>query len=156
MFSSFKKVFAICLLAFASAQSAQAMEIVYSSIDGVAGTLDDPATFVVTDVFDVVVGQEYKAMFTDTFANFNSFSMAVFDDSAAPVGSFLSSVSGTPFLSFSFTALTSAAYSVVLVGATESLSTYAATITAVPVPTAIWFFGSAMIALVGVGQRRKV
>ncbi len=152
MFNNFKRICAICLLAFASMQSAQA-NIVFSEIGGVAGTADAAASFVLTDVFSVDAGVEYKAMFTDVFANFNSFTMAVFDDNSSVVGSFNSFGSSDMF---SFIAASSSDFTVVVSGETDFLSTYAATIKAVPVPAAVWFFGSAIITLAGFGRRKAV
>ena len=170
MFNSFKHIFAVCLLAFASMQSAQAM--VFSSAGAVPGTLSSPATVSIFETFEVEAGMEYLATLTDVgtvllpvIDNFDSLSMVILDDSFATVGTplLLASASGTgeTSVSFSFTAISDAVYSVALGGATDALSTYVATISAVetgaspvPVPAAIWFMGSGMMALVGFGRRK--
>ena len=155
MFNNFKSIFAICLLAFASMQSAQAMPV-FSEAGAVAGTADAAASFVSMETFTVESGGIYKAMFTDVFSNFNSFSMTVLDENGIPeLGSFLSFgssdmftflVDSTPGATFD--------YKVIIAGESDFLSTYSATISAVPVPAAVWFFGSAMITLAGFGRRK--
>ncbi len=163
MLNNFKHVFAICLLAFASMQSAQAM--VYSSAGTISGTSASEATLSIFDTFEVEAGMEYLAKLTDigtvllpVIDNFDSLSMVIFDDSYSVVGTPLllapASATGPASVSFSFTALTDATYSIALGGATDTLSTYVSTVTAVPVPAAAWLMGSAMFALVGFGRRK--
>ncbi len=161
MKKNFGYILAIFLFAFASLQSAQAT-IVY---DTHGSTF---ANFTITDNFWVDAGQEYRATLTDQGAvalpfvdNFDALLMTVYtEDVAAPsLGSLAlvpTSGSGFDSVSFSFVALTSDYYHVALAGATDSLSSYGATISAVPVPGAIWFMGSALFALVGLGRRKIV
>jgi len=164
MLNNFKHVFAICLLAFASMQSAQAT-IVYSSAGAVPGTSTTPATLSVFDTFEVEGGMEYLTTLTDigtvllpVIDNFDSLSMVILDNSFAVVGTplLLAPASGTgeTSVSYSFTAISDAVYSIALGGATDSISTYVATVAAVPVPASIWFMGSAMFALVGLSRRK--
>ncbi len=170
MFNNFKQAFVICLLAIASMQSAQAM--VFSSAGTVPGTLGNPATLSIMETFEVEMGGEYLAVLTDigtvlspVIDNFDSLSMVVLDDSFNVVGAPLllapATGSGEASVSFSFSAIANAVYSVALGGATDSLSTYVATISAVgtdaspvPVPAAIWFMASGMFALIGFGRRK--
>ncbi len=161
MKKSFSYILAIFLFAFASLQSAQAT-IVYDSHGSTF------ANFTVADQFWVDAGQEYKATLTDQGAvalpfvdNFDALLMTVYteDVSAMALGSLtLTPASGSGFdsVSFNFVALTSDFYNVSLAGITDSLSSYGATISAVPVPSAIWFMGSALFALVGLGRRKIV
>jgi hypothetical protein len=166
MLNNMKHVFAICLLAFASMQSAQAT-MVYSSAGAVPGTSAAPATLSVFDTFEVEGGMEYLATLSDigtvflpVIDNFDSLSMVILDDSFTVVGTplLLAPVSGTGevAISFSFTAISDAIYSIALGGATDSISTYVATVAAVPVPASIWFMGSAVFALVGFNRRKTV
>lgn len=170
MLNSFKHIFAICLLAFASMQSAQAM--VYSSVGTVPGTLSAQGTLSVYETFQVEAGVEYLATLTDigtvflpVIDNFDALSMVIFDDSLDVVNTPLmlapASGIGEKSVYFSFTAISDAVYSVALGGATDAISTYVATISTVdtgaspvPAPAAIWFMGSGMIALVGFGRRK--
>lgn len=161
MLNSFKRIFAICLIAFASLQSAQAT-VIYSSGSVVPSNI---GSFTVSDTFTVEEGIEYSASFIDVFQNFDRFSMTVVDNDFNVVGSAISADDDTS-LSFEFTAFSDAIYSVFLGGETESLSTYIAKIETVmpgqddgdvnpiPVPGAVWMMGSAIIALVGFGRRK--
>jgi len=156
------KIFAICLFAIASMQSAQA-GIVYSS-----GSAVLPNGFVESGTFLVEAGEEYTASLTDVFDSFDVYSMTVVSEVNGLVGSAWSNAGasdGNNVLSFVFTATSDAIYSVFLGGQTTSLSTYIATIESmtpstggnvnpVPVPGAVWFMGSAIFALVGLGRRK--
>jgi len=170
MFNKFKSMLTICLLAFASMQTAQAVAV-YNSASAVAGTDSAPASFSTLEQFEVTGGSSYLATLTDigtvflpVIDNFDALSMVILDDTYAVVGSPLllapTSGSGPASVSFTFTALSDAFYSVVLGGTTDALSTYTATImtvsaSPVPVPGAIWFLGTGMFALVGFGRRKS-
>ncbi len=155
------KFFAICLVAFASMQSAQA-GLVYSSGSVVPS---NPGSFQVSGMFSVEAGEEYKASISDVFDSFDVYSMTVVDQNFDLVDSAFSNSGagdGDSYLSFVFTAISDAVYSVFLGGENSSHSLYLAKIESlpstganpVPVPGAIWFMGSAIFALVGLGRRK--
>lgn len=164
-----KYVFAICLLIFTSLQTAQA-KVIYSSVETVTGTATSAGSFNILDDFDVETGMTYLATLTDTGTvaapivdNFDGLSMVILDSFFSQVGTSLAlaptSGSGKASISFSFTALEDSSFYVALGGITDSLSTYVATIVTteaspVPVPAAVWFFGSAILTLVGFRQRK--
>ena len=161
MKKNFGYILVTFLFAFASLQSAQAT-IAYDSHGSTF------ANFTVADNFWVNAGQEYKATLTDQgpvalpfVDNFDALLMTVYteDVSAPSLGSLTlvpTSGSGFASVSFNFVALTSDYYNVSLAGITDSLSSYGATVSAVPVPGAVWFMGSALFALVGLGRRKIV
>lgn len=166
-----KHIFAICLLIFASSQTAQA-KVLFSSVKTVAGSLGSPESFTKFDGFKVKVGNTYLTTLTDlgtvaspTVDNFDALSLVILDDSFSQVGTSLAlaplSSSGKTSISFSFTTLYDSTFYISLGGITDALSTYAATIIStdaspVPVPATVWFFGSAILTLVGFRQRKTV
>lgn len=165
-----KPALIICLLAFASIQTLKA-EVIYHSIGTIAGTLEAPEGFEILDDFTVESGTTYRATLTDigtvaspSVDNFDGLSMVIFDEVFSQVGDFLAlapiSGSGKASTSFTFTALEDALFFVALGGTTDALSTYVATISAlpvseVPVPAAIWLFGSAIFSLLGFTRYKK-
>lgn len=167
--SNAKYVFAICLLVFASFQTAQA-KVIYKSVETITGSLATPESFNIFDDFEVESGTTYLATITDigtvaapTVDNFDGLSMVILNNFYSQIGSSLAlaptSGSGKTSLSFSFTVIEDSNFFVSLGGITDSLSTYVATIVSteaspVPVPAAVWFFGSALLTLIGFKQRK--
>lgn len=78
--------------------------------------------------------------------NFDLASLSIVDQTAG-----LLSLKGTGSLSGNNLDLTDAVFSF----STTSMNSYSMTITAVPVPAAVWLFGSGLIGLIGAARRKK-
>lgn len=78
--------------------------------------------------------------------SFDLASLTIVDQTAG-----LLSLKGTGSLSGNNLDLTDAVFSF----STTSMNSYSMTITAVPVPAAVWLFGSGLIGLIGVARRKK-
>lgn len=152
------------LLLFASFQTAQA-KVIYNAEETVAGKLESPESLTIYDDFAVKKGTTYIATLTDlgTVDNFDGLSMVILNGDYTQIGDPLTLTPtpgiGNTSISFSFTAVADSNFFVRVESMTDSLSTFVATIETpeashVPVPAAVWFFGSAVLTLAGFRRRK--